>query len=258
MPGDGFQACRAGKDGLPLNGFWEQTQLLTAEDVDMGGCWRPSRVLLMMQEAASAQCEPCGLGVNALAERHLAWVLARVQLRMARLPAIGEAVTVRTWPKPAQHLFFPRFFRFSAGGETVGEAAALYLQLDTLTRRMASPWLGGQQQLTCDAEPALAAPGGIPTLSAPAETTVRNALYSDLDLNGHMNNTRYLDWFCDCFGGAHHAQWALREATIHYSREIRAGETATLALQTQGRQSVLRGGCEGVPCFAVYGVWGAR
>lgn len=224
----------------------------------MSGAWRPSRVLLAMQEAASAQCEPCGLGVAALAERHLAWVLTRVQLRIKRLPAIGEAVTVRTWPKPAQHLFFPRYFRFSAGGEAVGEASALYLQLDTVTRRMASPWLGGNEELTCDAEPALAAPGGIPTLDEPVETALRQARYSDLDLNGHVNNARYLDWFCDGFGAEHHTAWALTEATIHYSREVRAGETVALALQTQGQRSVLRGSCDGAACFAVYGVWAAR
>ncbi len=241
-----------------MNGFWEQTRPLTAEDVDMSGCWKPSRVLLAMQEAASAQCEPCGLGVAALAERRLAWVLARVQLRLGRLPAIGEAVTLRTWPKPAQHLFFPRYFRFGAGGETVGEASALYVQLDTATRRMAKPWLGGNDELTCDAEPALAAPGGIPALDVPEEGALRQARYSDLDMNGHVNNARYLDWFCDCFDASHHAAWALREATLHYSREIRAGETVSLALQTQGQRSVLRGSCDGVGCFAVYGLWAER
>lgn len=238
-----------------MNAFWETTRVLTAEDVDVNSRWRASSIFLAMQEAASAQCEPYGLGLADMRAQGLAWVLARARLSMACLPQLGQAVTLRTWPKPAQHLFFPRYYRFSVDGREVGTASFLYVQLDIATRRMAKPWLGGNEQLTCDSEPALPTPGNIPVLAAPAQTLTRAARYSDLDVNGHVNNTRYLDWFCDCFGSAHHAAWRLSEVLIHYNREIRAEETATLALQQQEGQSVLRGTVEGAPCFAVGATW---
>ncbi len=241
-----------------MNAFWETTRTLTAEDVDMHGRWRASGIFMAMQEAAGAQCEPYGLGLAAMRAQGLAWVLARARLTMERLPAIGEAVTVRTWPKPAQHLFFPRNYRFSVDGAEVGTASTLYVQLDTATRRMAKPWLADNTELTCDSEPALPMPGGIAVLDAPTEALTRAARYSDLDINGHVNNTRYLDWFCDCFDSSHHARWSLREVLIHYSREIRAEETATLVLQHRDGQSVLRGAVDGAACFAVGAQWAVR
>ena len=241
-----------------MNGFWEQPHTLRTEDVDAGACWRPSAIFRAMQEAAGAQCEVNGLGVRAMQAQHLAWVLNRAHLRMQRLPRLEETVTVRTWPKPHQHFFFPRYYQFWVEGEAIGAAAMLYVQLDTLTRRMAKPWLGDNDELTCELPPPLPTPGSIPQLTASIETFTREARYSDLDINGHVNNTRYLDWFCDCFPAGHHAAFALCDVLIHYNREIVAGESVALSLQTQGDQSVLRGTCEGTPCFALSGRWSAR
>ena len=241
-----------------MNGFWETTRTLSTEDVDMNGLWRASGIFRAMQEAASAQCEPQGLGLAAMRAQGLAWVLTRARLSISRLPEIGQTVTVRTWPKPPQHLFFPRFFRFSVDGAEAGTASALYVQLDTRTRRMARPWINGHTELTCDAEPALPPPGGIPALDAPVRTLAREAVYSDLDINGHVNNARYLDWLCDCFDSAHHAAWSLQDALIHFSHEVRPQEQVQLALRHTDGQSVLQGAVAGTACFAIGAEWARR
>ena len=241
-----------------MNGYFEQSYFLRAADTDLNGEWRASGIFLAMQEAGGMHCEGYNLGMAALREQNIAWVVSRAHVRMDRLPRIGETVTVRTWPKPPQHFFFPRYYQFFVQGQPVGNAATLYVQLDLTTRRMAKPWLGGNDELTCDLEPPMPLPGGIPTMDAPAETLERAAKYSDLDVNGHVNNTRYLDWFCDSFATEHHRAWALRDVLIHYNREIRPEEVAALTLQTDGEQSVMKGTCDGALCFAVSGTWAKR
>lgn len=241
-----------------MNGFWEQQHRLLAEDVDLNGSWRVSRIFTDMQEAGGAHSEQNGLGMRAMWGQGLAWVLSRVQLRMTRLPRIGETVTVRTWPKPPQHFFFPRHYRFMVDGEEIGTAATLYVQLDTESRRMAKPWLGGQEELTCDTEPAYPLPAGVPAVDAEPMLFTRTAQYSDLDINGHVNNTRYLDWYCDCFDSAHHTAYALMDVLIHYNREIRPEEQVALALRSDGLHSVLTGSVAGAQCFSVSGHWQAR
>ena len=143
-------------------------------------------------------------------------------------------------------------------GQPVGSAATLYVQLDLTTRRMVKPWLGGNDQLDCELEPPLPLPGAIPTLEAPTTTLERVARYSDLDVNGHVNNTRYLDWFCDCFDTEYHRAWALKDVLIHYNREIRPEEQAELNLQTTNAESVLKGACDGALCFAIHAAWEKR
>ena len=241
-----------------MNGFLEQTRTLDTEDVDAHARWRASRIFVAMQDAGTAQCEQNHFGVREMRAQNLAWVLSRAHLRMTRIPALAETVTVRTWPKPPQHFFFPRYYELFVGGVPVGCAAMLYVQLDLTTRRMAKPWLGGNDELTCELEPPLPLPGGIPAFTQQPVITQRVARYSDLDFNGHVNNTRYLDWFCDGFDSAYHEKWELYDALIHFNHEITAEQCVTLALQQQGEQTVMRGAVDGTACFAVSGQWRAR
>ncbi|NLI21195.1 MAG: hypothetical protein GX418_06580 [Clostridiales bacterium] len=239
-------------------GFLEQTFVLRAADTDARGEWRPGSMFLAMQEAGGAQSESLGIGMTALRERNLAWVINRARLHLTRAPRIGQTVTLRTWPKTPQHFFFPRYYQFWADGQPVGAASTLYVQLDLTARRMAKPWLCDHTELNCDLEPPLPLPGGIPALDAPAETFGRVARYSDLDINGHVNNARYLDWFGDCFDHAAHGARALEDLLIHYNREIRPDEAVTLTLRNGGATSVLKGECDGAPCFAIGAQWRER
>ena len=241
-----------------MNGFLEQTHTLHTEDVDLFARWRLSAIFAAMQEAGSAQCEQHHLGVHAMRAQNLAWVVNRAHLHMERLPHLGETVTVRTWPKPPRHQFFPRYYLFLIEHEVVGSCAMLYAQLDLTTRRMAGPWLGGNEELTCALEPPMPAPGGLPSLTVPAHGLTRQAGFSDLDLNGHVNNTRYLDWMLDCHPTEHHRKWQPTDVLIHYNREIRPEEQVALALQHDGAQSVLRGEADGVLCFAMSVGWVPR
>jgi acyl-ACP thioesterase len=244
--------------GMGVNGFLEQTRTLHAEDVDLNGEWRFAEIFLAMQEAGGEHCDQFGLGIRDLRAQNLAWVVTRARVKMERLPKLLETVTVRTWPKPPKHAFFPRYYQFFVRGVPVGAASMLYAQLELTSRRMAAPWLGGNDELTCDLEPPLPLPGNLPALAAPAETVTREACYSDLDINGHVNNARYLDWFCDCFPTGQYQTNRLTDVTIHYDREIRAGETAELTLQKDGALTLLRGACAGANCFAMSGTWEKR
>ena len=48
----------------------------------------------------------------------------------------------------------------------------------------------------------------------------RTVLYSDVDLNQHMNNARYIDWALDLIDLDIHRNHFINEVTIHYKKEI--------------------------------------
>ena len=52
--------------------------------------------------------------------------------------------------------------------------------------------------------------------------------YTDLDINGHMNNCRYLDWVEDLLPSAFHAGHEIREFTLCYMSEVRENEPVQL------------------------------
>ena len=52
--------------------------------------------------------------------------------------------------------------------------------------------------------------------------------YTDLDINGHMNNTRYMDWVDDLIPSAFHRDHPLKEFTVCYLNEAKEGQKLTL------------------------------
>ena len=48
--------------------------------------------------------------------------------------------------------------------------------------------------------------------------------FTELDRNGHLNNTRYLDWIDDLIPSDYHKEHPMREITICYVAEALEGE----------------------------------
>jgi acyl-ACP thioesterase len=50
------------------------------------------------------------------------------------------------------------------------------------------------------------------------------ATYSDVDMLGHVNNSRYIEWICDAFSTELFNQKKLDSLQINYEHEILPGE----------------------------------
>ena len=74
----------------------------------------------------------------------------------------------------------------------------------------------------------LASPLGLPA-KALVNRRKRYVNFTDLDRNGHMNNTRYLDWVYDLLGADFHKDHTLREFTLCYLNEAREGQQLELS-----------------------------
>lgn len=125
------------------------------------------------------------------------WVFTRQKLVMKEWPAWNETVTIRTWLRPPVKSFLFRDYEVWRGDQKIGEGAASFLVMDLNTRRPVQlDWshLGEiwQTEKTLALEPEkimVEGPG-----QELARFQVRN---SDLDMNNHVNNTKYVQWILD-------------------------------------------------------------
>ena len=62
-----------------------------------------------------------------------------------------------------------------------------------------------------------------------SHTILRTVNFSDLDVNGHMNNTRYLDWLCDLIPADFHREHPVKAVTICYMSEALEGQQLQLS-----------------------------
>ena len=216
--------------------YTEHFHLLT-RDCDMNAAWRPGAILMAMQEVGGAHSERLGAGRNVLALKNLAWVLTRIEVEMDRYPTIGEDLSLETFPAPVRRWFFPRYFVIRDNEDKeIGRAASLWVLLDLTTRHMVQPALvAALMPDNRDLPAPLGLPGSVTEVSGVLEEATRLPLYSDLDANRHVNNTRYLDWVCDALGVDCMAENELARFTINYNMEILPGQEVRTQLRRLDR-----------------------
>ena len=209
---------------------YDETFTLRHRDWDLNEKWRPSAILETMQDAAGAHSMLLGCGREELIKRNIVWVLARCELRMDRYPDAGEQITVHTFPTPTRIYFFPRYYVFTdARGEMVGKAGSLWLLLDINTRRMLPP--GEVAKLIPDNKD-LSIPMNLPAtvgaLQGIEQVTEYHPVYTDLDVNGHVNNTRYADWLCNALGIDLMKEYEPESIILNYNHEVLPGQKVML------------------------------
>ena len=206
-----------------------QRQLrLRNRDVNLYRRLRTSTMFEWMQEASIRHTEELGMGREKTLDRGLLWVVTLQRAEIARMPEYDESVTLESWPGETMHLLFPRYYRLlDAQGETLVSASALWALVDSETRRMVFPDRCGVRidGAVTGHEIALPSP---PRRAEGGESLSFTVPFSYVDLNGHMNNTRYFDLAEDFLPPAAEGR-ALKELSVEYANEARLGETLTLA-----------------------------
>ena len=156
---------------------------------------------LIVLALLEALCLPPFL-TETLVRKGIVWVLTRCEVRMDREAHLGETVSIETFPMPLRRWFFPRYFVFrDAAGAALGAASTLWVLFNLEKRCMVAPGdVAKAIPDNSDLTPPLGVPGPVPRLTGEAVRSVRAPVYSELDVNGHVNNARYADWLCDALG----------------------------------------------------------
>lgn len=215
---------------------YRETWVLRTCDCDFTGFWRPGAILTAMQEAAGMHSQLLGCGRDALLKDRIVWVLSRSEVRMAAYPQPGDTVTVETFPMPLRRWFFPRYFVFRNGqGEQIGCAGTLWVLLNLDDRKMAPPGsVAAAIPDNSDLTPPMGLPGTVDEVPGEERTLLRTPQYFDLDVNQHVNNTRYADWACDALGVEVMRAYCLDTLRINFAAEVRPDQEITLRVSRDG------------------------
>jgi len=185
-------------------------------------------LLNLLQDIAWLHAKHLGWGYEALVEHGTAWVLVRQKLVMADWPVWGDVVEVRTWPRGVNGALAIREFEIVVGDRTFGECSTSWLIIDARTRRPTKIDREAFRQnartegcLAFEAQKIVLRTD----LKEVATFQVRN---SDLDVNGHVNNTRYAQWILDSVAADAQAAFRLQEYEINFLAETRVGDTVAI------------------------------
>ena len=192
--------------------------------VDCFGRLKPSMLLYLAQEIAGSHCKELNADYQALAQHRLFWAISRTKVVINRMPRSGETIHMETWPMPTTRVAYPRsMVAYDEAGNELFRTISLWVLMDLDTRKMVLP---GQSAISVDGTlrgMELATPGGLVPKPL-ANSSSRTVRFSDLDRNGHMNNTKYLDWINDLLPSVFHRDHSPREITLCYTNEALEGQ----------------------------------
>ncbi len=211
--------------------YYEMTLPVDSRDVDGNGFCKASALLGHLQEAAAQAAERGGFGRDMTLEGYSAfWMLTRVWYRLRRPLRWEEPLTIRTWHRGDRGDTMYRDYDLFVRGEPVGECVSAWVLANLETRQLIR--LGSVRELDGTSGGALCKSKKLAKLRLPQNMSLagpRKLRYSDTDLNGHVNNTRYADFACDALEMEKLGPGRfLAEMQIGYLAECRPGEELRL------------------------------
>ena len=209
--------------------FFQHEFLINDAHVDCFGRLKPSMLLFFCQEIAGQHCHILDADYDTLAQKNLLWAIIRQKVQITRLPVLGERITVETWPMPTTKVAYPRsVVAYDANGQELFRSISLWVLMDDRSRAMVLPGKSGVVVDGTLTGTELSVPRAIATRPMEKETQ-RVVGYTLLDRNGHMNNTRYLDWVDDLLPAMFHREKTARAFTVCYLNEAREGHKLDLS-----------------------------
>lgn len=128
---------------------------------------------------------------------HQGWVFTRQKLMMQEWPKWNETVTVKTWLRPPQDLFLLRDYEIFVQDRKIGECTSTFTVMDMKTRKLSKVDWSGFQEVWRQDHQLTNTPEKIQVSMDAKELAQFEVRNSDIDMNQHVNNTKYAQWILD-------------------------------------------------------------
>lgn len=199
---------------------------------DINSRMLPTAFLNLAQEAANQHANYLGVGYDSMQITRKAWVLSRLHVRFNHTPQWRDKVNLQSWHKGANgYLYFRDFVVTDNAGRAAIEATTSWLVIDIDSRRLTKYTELAEDEERCICEDVIAEQAPKITLPAgaePQQVGSHTARYSDLDMNGHVNNVNYVEWALDSIGFDITSKLPLKELFVNYNAEVKLGDEVVL------------------------------
>ena len=207
-----------------MQNIWNSEYTLRANDFDKYDRILPSSVLSIFQDAAGRHGEQIGVGFKEMLERNYLWVVVRVKFEIKKAPKRYSKVNIKTWPfEPKRFSYRREYLITDESGETLIIGSSEWVIIDSVKRSLVSaPNLYGitdgyYEEMLLDKKI-----GKIPDFEATGEPYVVTPGFTELDLNNHVNNTKYANYVLDAIRPGDND--ILKTFQIDYRKEVLEGE----------------------------------
>lgn len=143
------------------------------------------------------QSHAIGLGFDYYSNQNLTWMVLKWDIKISKYPSYMEKITVKMEPLQIKKFFlYIKFQILNEQNEIIVDAISLWVLIDTkkiLPHKVPKEVLdiyqvNNENNINIDK---------IQTLDSFDSEKIFNVHYSDIDTNGHVNNSKYISWAFD-------------------------------------------------------------
>lgn len=203
-------------------------------------------LLGFLQDIGLVHAENLGAGIEEMIKNNAFWVFTQHKVVMDKWPKWQDIVRVKTWPRKIEGIKAYRDFTIHVGDEQIGKSVATFMVLDGTTRKPVKPNLDedlfkdfSQESLDIIPEK-VRVPEGMEMKSS---IIVKN---SDLDMNNHVNNTKYSQWILDTIPIEYHRNFVVKEFDMNFISEARLGDEIDIFSTKEESASVITSTYQGI------------
>ena len=205
---------------------------------DMNGHIKLPDVVLLSLQVSGMQSIELGVGDKTILENYnLVWIISGYDIEVIRLPRFGEEITIETEALSYNRLFcYRRFTIYDEVGQELIHMMTTFVLMDRDSRKVHA------------VEPEIVAPYqsefSKKLLRGPKYQSLENPIskdyhvrFYDLDMNGHVNNSKYLDWIFEVMGADFLTHYIPKKINLKYVKEVRPGGVIISAVERTGLES---------------------
>ena len=181
---------------MDTTAIYSENFKIRASEVDTSGKITLSAICSLFQEVAGNHALLLNFDITDLQKQGLTWVLHRMDIKIHRFPTWREAITIETWPAAGDALRAYRNYRIlDADKNELGVCLSYWMIINLKSRRPTRMTQDILNTRLADREHVLPVRSDkIPKVDEATSEKKIPVRRSDLDMNKHVNNARYLEW----------------------------------------------------------------
>ena len=180
-----------------------------------------SGLLKIFQNLAVSGSTCVGAGKDKTLDKGYLWVFSKLEIDIYRMPKYLETINLITYPNEIMHYIYPRTFIIKDLNDNVlVEGKSIWCLINENTRKIALPKETGITYNSCYKAKRISniEIKDIKLLEK------REVKYTDIDLNKHLNNTKYLDYILDLYPSTFYQNNNFKRINMVFHQEVKEGD----------------------------------
>ena len=216
---------------------YRKTYQITTNMLDCHDCLKMSTLLDVAQEIAGDHAEELGCGFETMIKQDLIWVIVRNYVEIIKKPINFKEIEVVTYPLKPRFVEFNRETEFYHDGELFAVSRSTWMVINIKDFSVKAPDFF--KDFDDDLGYFKRRIRKLPVIEKSHLQKVKEAevLYSMLDHNRHMNNTKYVDFYLDIF----RPEFSVKTLQIEYIKQSFLDDILSLYIKENEGKRYLSG-----------------